>query len=190
MQTRKKYFIGFVVLALAQVFVPMQMITTQRSISKKGTEFKFKIEPVDPHDPFRGKYINLRFDANRYTDMDVNNWSNGQSVYLGIGIDSLGFARIDKVYAEKPTRHSDYLKTKISYISNLKSRTILNFDFPFNRFYMEESKAPEAENLTMRFDRDSSHVFHAVVYILNGKTALGEVYIDDEPLGKYIHRRQ
>ena len=50
-------FILFIIVVCAQLFVPSQMIFQQEDVLKTGTAFKFKTQPVDPSDPFKGKYI-------------------------------------------------------------------------------------------------------------------------------------
>ncbi len=46
---------------------------------------------------------------------------------------------------EKPINSSMYLKAKVGYINNYDSTNVINIDFPFDRYYMEESKAYAAE---------------------------------------------
>ena len=50
-------FIIFIVVAIAQLFIPTQMILNQETILKTGKPYRFKTQPVDPSDPFKGKYI-------------------------------------------------------------------------------------------------------------------------------------
>ena len=54
-------FIIFIVVGLVQLFVPANMILNEETILKSGTVYKFKTRPVDPNDPFKGKYINLNY---------------------------------------------------------------------------------------------------------------------------------
>ena len=45
----------FVLMVVAQIFVPARMIWKQERMLAKGTEFKFLTRTVDPSDPFRGQ---------------------------------------------------------------------------------------------------------------------------------------
>ena len=45
----------FILVALVQLFVPAKMILDREDILDMGKEYKFKTEPIDPNDPFRGK---------------------------------------------------------------------------------------------------------------------------------------
>ena len=57
----KYIFILFVIVALIQLFVPAQVILQQESVLETGNVYRFKTQPVDPNDPFRGKYITLNY---------------------------------------------------------------------------------------------------------------------------------
>ena len=66
MINKKTQIVLFVLVALAQLYVPAKMIWDQEDVLKNGSEYKFKTDPVDPNDPFRGKYITLSFDNNTF----------------------------------------------------------------------------------------------------------------------------
>ena len=77
---RKYIFILFIILAVAQIAVPAQMIFGREAILKAGTAYKFSTEPVDPSDPFKGKYITLNYDVNNIKTLD-SIWLRRQDVY-------------------------------------------------------------------------------------------------------------
>jgi uncharacterized membrane-anchored protein len=66
---------------IAQLYVPLQMMFNQEDIMKTGTEFKFQTAPIDPYDPFRGKYITLFFKEREITVQNNIKWSNGETVF-------------------------------------------------------------------------------------------------------------
>lgn len=61
MKNKNIIIILFLIVAVAQLFVPLQMIYNQEDIINTGKIVKFQCEPIDPNDPFRGKYITLNF---------------------------------------------------------------------------------------------------------------------------------
>ena len=65
MKNKTTYIILFILVVIAQWFVPMQMITEQEDVIATGKTLKFKTAPIDPYDAFRGKYIFLNFENNR-----------------------------------------------------------------------------------------------------------------------------
>ncbi len=173
----------FGVMAAAQWYVPVRMITGSNRILKEGTPMKFRCAPVDPNDPFRGKYIVLQFEIDQYETDSSNRFKTGQQVYIELKEDSLGFARIDSIKNAPPPSGKIYLKANIEYINrygaNNKDKYEINFDLPFRRFYLEESKAPKAEDLYRKEPFDTAGFTYGLVYLLNGEARIKDVIIRD-----------
>ncbi len=186
MQTIKlKYlFTLFVLIALVQLFVPLQMILGQEDILDKGTAYKFKTEPVDPSDPFRGKYITLRYAINSVTTKD-STWLRQDDVYVYVKEDSLGFAEVDQVSKAPLAIDKDYVLAKVNWYN--KNTKNLRFNLPFNRFYMEESKAKPAEDAHRKAQRDTlPNNTYALVYIKEGEAVLKDVIINEVSIADYV----
>src|SRR5690606_16886711 len=103
----------FIVVAVAQLAVPAQMIIGQEYIIKNGTAYKFKTQPVDPADPFKGKYIYLNYEINSFTTTD-SDWDSQQDIYISITNDSLGFVALKNVSKTKP-KQGDFVKAKVDW---------------------------------------------------------------------------
>lgn len=181
MDNKRIYFL-LALLVLLQLFVPAKMIYDHESILSEGEKFKFRTAPIDPTDPFRGKYIVLRFDASRYYTTDRGPWYSNEDVYATLANDKDGYAKISNVSRNKP-ESDPYLKTKIDYFQSGDS-SFLNLDFPFNIFYMEESKARPAEVAYNEASRDTNSVAYASVSVLNGEAVISNVYINGVALVK------
>ena len=178
-------FAIFIVVVLAQLFVPAQMIFDRETILKTGTPYKFRTQPVDPADPFKGKYIYLDFDANHTSSNDTS-WVISAPIYITFITDSLGFARVKKVSKDDP-KVGDYIKTRVSWYD--RDEESVGFSLPFNEFYMNENKAYDAELAYNNVQRDSlSNATYALVYISNGKAVLDNVFINDIPIGDYVEK--
>ena len=167
----------FILIVLAQLYVPVKMILDREAILNKGTAYKFKTEPIDPNDPFRGKYISLRYEEDRIQVQNEADWLSGEMIYVLLTTDSEGYAKIQSVAKEPPTDEQDYLKTKVSYVSSNGSNQ-LTIDYPFNRYYMEESKAYDAELTYRESQLDSNQIAYALVNIKGGEAVLADVLIN------------
>lgn len=178
-------FILFVLLAVIQLFIPAQMILNQESILKTGTAYKFKTQPVDPSDPFKGKYINLNYEIDSFKTND-SLWQRNEPIYVYLVTDSLGFAKIDTVSRGVLTENNnDYIHAKAQWYT--KYSGILNIDFPFNRYYMEETKAYNAEVAVRNRQQDSlSNNTYALVYVKKGEAVLNDVIIDGMSIKDYV----
>lgn len=176
--------IFFIIMVIAQIFVPSKMVLDQEEILDSGKAFKFKLQPIDPNDPFRGKYIILNFEADQfYIQEEPNDWNYGDPVFVEIENDSAGFVQIMGIFKEEPAADIDFVKAKIR--SAYKSRSANNsdlsqirIDYPFDIFYMEENKAPVAETKFREMRRDSNTIAWANVKILNGNALVEDVLID------------
>lgn len=179
----------FILVALAQLLVPVKMILDREEVLNSGKEFKFKTSPIDPSDPFRGKYIVLNFDEDQYEEKQARIWNRGETIYVLFTTDHTGFAKIESVSKKAPSLNEDFLKTQVSYI-HYSDSTKITINFPFNRFYMEESKAYEAEKIHITSSRDTSHETYASVYIKNGDAVLKDVLIDEVSIVEIVRKSQ
>ena len=184
----------FAVMAVGQFFVPLQMIFDREKVLSEGKTFKFKTAPIDPSDPFRGKYVTLNFAENNFEVSDGETWYNGQSVYVLLATDADGFVKIVDVVRELPAESNDCVKAKLNYVATKKdsTKTIqeLNLEYPFERFYMEESKAPLAESMSWEVSRDTTKITYASVNIQNGKAVLKDVFIGDVSIRELVKAKQ
>lgn len=182
----KKFLIPiFIAICLVQWWVPSSMIFKKEKILKRGTAFRFLTEPVDPSDPFKGKYITLNFNADTFRVQQKNNYSNGQEVYVGLIKDDSGYVKISSLQESEPTGTADFLKVKISYI-DYDDQQLIHFEFPFDKYYMDEYKAPRAETLYRESTRQLKNKTYALVKVLNGEAVTEDVLINDTSIHKLI----
>ena len=73
-------WVAFIVVALVQLYVPAQMIWESEGVIAAGTAYKFNTAPVDPKDPFRGKYITLNYSDNSIKIENADDWQNGEPI--------------------------------------------------------------------------------------------------------------
>jgi len=179
---KKIALVAFPIMCLAQWFVPGKMIYDQEAVLHTGTVYKFKTQPIDPTDPFRGSYITLYFEARSVEVNDPKEWAMGEKVFVILKNDSAGYAQIDHLSKTKPEGR-DYIETTVEYVTEYQAPYTVNLALPFERFYLEESKAPEAERVYWEAARnDSAQVAYALVSIQNGNAALKDVMINDRSI--------
>ena len=174
--------IFFLIMVLAQWLVPAKMIYDSEHVITNGVVYKFKTQPVDPSDPFRGNYITLNFEAN--VIKDTTRYEPGEVVYVTFLPDSAGFAAAATISREPPSTGS-YLQTTVRYTSG-SSLALVYFTIPFDRFYMEESKASEAERVYWQAHSDSVQVAYGVVSMGNGVAVLTDVMINDKSVKEVV----
>ena len=171
----------FVLMCLAQWFVPGKMIFDNEFTKNNGAVYKFKTRPIDPTDPFRGKYVTLSFQEDAIVVDSTSTWDFGDVIFVEFTTDEDGFAKPTAAYHEIPPSEN-YLKTRVNYVSKYDKETKVFYDIPFSRLYMEESKASEAERVYWESLSDTTQVTYALVSIGKGNAVLQNVYINDRTL--------
>lgn len=167
----------FALMVCLQLYVPAKMIWDREDVIEMGTIYKFRTAPVDPSDPFRGKFVQLRFsdnDVNMFEEVGANHLKKGEEVYVSFTLDEFGYAKPNAPQREQIQDTDAYLK--LSVYSSKKN--VVRLNYPFDRFYMEESKAYPVEELYRGIARDTSRSTYAVVSIKDGLGVLLDVEVD------------
>jgi len=117
----------FVALALIQLYFPGKMVYDSNKVMWLGTTFKFDTRPVDPADPFRGRYVALNFAATRVkVDSNDHSWKRNDPVFVLLGNDAKGFAEIKGLSRKDPGKGSIYVKAKVSYVWENEAERLVN----------------------------------------------------------------
>ena len=74
----------FVLLALLQLSFPGKLVFDSNKVLWLGTELKFETRPVDPADPFRGRYVALNFAANQFYFYASERFALGDGLHVHI----------------------------------------------------------------------------------------------------------
>lgn len=176
---------AFIIMAIAQLYFPAQIILNNEKIYREGKEFLFKTAPIDPTDPFRGKYIVLSFEETSARVSNAVDWNYGDPVYVSLGTNEKGYATIQSIAKEKPENSESYVKASISYVSG-DSAAHVTIQYPFDRFYMEESKAYDAEIIYNESLRDTAQVTYAIIAVKNGDAVVKDVIINGVPVREAV----
>lgn len=169
-----------------QLFVPAQMIYQQEDTLDTGTAYKFKTRPIDPTDPFRGKYIVLNYELSSFATNDEgwNDYTGEVFVYLKT--DKEGFAAVKTVSKALLDISDDYVIAESKY----NGGKTVNFDLPFDRFYMNENKAYDAELSVREAQIDTTKTCYGLVYVKEGSAVLQNVFIDNTPIQEFVDNYQ
>ncbi|MFL5730000.1 MAG: GDYXXLXY domain-containing protein [Cytophagaceae bacterium] len=189
-----KTILFFVIMGL-YLFVPFYLISTYTDILKNGKVYRFKPRPVDPYDAFRGKYITLYFLQTSITyDTTKMDFKKGDNVYLKLEKDSAGYGIFTQAFKSAP-ENSDYIKTMVRYEWKKSGdpEAEITFDLPFDRYYLPEDMAPQAEQLyfeNLRMRGENTDSVYVDVRIKDGKALIEELYFQGIPVKEFIHKHQ
>jgi uncharacterized membrane-anchored protein len=173
----------FLVVAFAQLAVPASVVWKRGRTLIYGRVWKFKTEPIDPVDVVRGRYISLRLAAEKgREEPEPSGASKPQTqVYVTLKEDAEGFAQVDQI---SPTRITgdNVVQVETGYWSAGWQRV----RFPFDKFWVAEKIAPEAERVYRENTRRGNENAYVTVRVRDGDAALEQLYIDNQPLADYL----
>lgn len=181
----------FGAVCIIQISVIAFGIMNYERILKEGEAFYFKVLPLDPYDPFRGRYVTLRFENVTKAPLAEGETFKEQSKgYALLEHHEVGDS-IKSIYFKKPLK-GDFLEVTVHSIQQGKQTykdekldplNTVYFSLPFNRFYMREEIAPKAEKvLRMR----SGVVVKAKLRVLEGKGVIEDLMVEQTPLSQFV----
>ncbi len=185
MRAKPIWIAAFVLVALGQLYMLTSTIWKMEDTITTGNLYKFRVEPVDPTDLFRGKYVRLNFKDDEFITTNYDRYDPSNEVYLSLKEDEDGYAVVDTAYLPGEDIPVDHLRINVGHIWSVKDKEDLwrvTLTYHFNRFYMEESKAPAAEEAYNNAVRNGTSDSYALVAIKNGEAVLLNVYLRGLPL--------
>jgi uncharacterized membrane-anchored protein len=171
----------FLICCAAQLAVPASMILRHERTLGSERVYLFRCAPVNPVDAFRGRYVALSFEQSRFEGRVAEALVPGSTAYATLDADDEGFASIVAVDETAP-QDTDYLEVRI----RRRSEREAWLELPFDRYYMDESLAPEAERAYR--DRSGSREAWVTVHVRDGHAALEELYLDGLPIREFLEQ--
>jgi uncharacterized membrane-anchored protein len=173
----------WVTVCLIQLTVPAALVIGHERTLAEGTSYKFRTRPVDPYDAFRGRYVALAFEQDTAHVPQGVEVKRGRRVYVSVEGESQGFARLGDVHLEPPD--GAFLRARVV-APGPPGRVRLAL--PFDRYYLEEGAAPEADRLYRLHTRRQARDAWVVVRIRDGHAAVEELYVGGEPIEEVVGR--
>ena len=168
----------FIIAAILQWLIPANMIYKSNKVANQGKIFQFKVQPVDPTNPFAGRYMALRFTEDHIPTRKDLKIEPGMNLYAEIDVKDDLYAGIRDVSLLPFTHTRDYVKITVKYLDS----DHIYIEYPFERWYMKESKAIDAEKRLNTLLQDSTSTVYAEVNILNGSAVLQDVIVNNQSI--------
>ncbi|WP_370309609.1 GDYXXLXY domain-containing protein [Sinimarinibacterium flocculans] len=173
---------------ILQWAVPGHLIRRGQQTLEQGTAYRFRTAPVDPVDPFRGRYVALDFEAARVPlPRGQGGYRRGQRVYAPIRVDDGGDAVLGAPLRQPP-ESGDWLEATVLWVNADELRLRL----PFDRYYLDEHHAPEVERRYRDTNRmpadgeDPRRPAWAQVRVRNGYALIEMLYVDGRPVSELM----
>jgi uncharacterized membrane-anchored protein len=170
----------FAVLCVLQLGAAASGIALHERTLAEGADVLLAVAPVDPADPFRGRYVSLAFDLEQANhDLKGPAPAYDKPAYVVLKVDAGRVATVDYVTAARPA-NGLYLKARSGW---QESDTTLHVSLPFKRYYMNEALAPAAEEAYRQaIMRDDGKKNYARVRLRGGHAVIEAVLLDGVPI--------
>ena len=154
----------FCAASLAAFAVVSYNVVCCEAARRCGTEYRFPVNAYDPHDLFRGRYLQFRLSVRPRTGSASS--GGEERMYAILGNDGSG-SYVERIETEKPCE-GDFLIVRRRW--NRDSESV------FERFYLNEDAAPRAEKLL------SGGRVEAVLKVRGGFAYLADLQLDGRSL--------
>lgn len=155
----------------AQMAVPVWMIATNETTLARGTEYRLRVEPLDPYDPFRGRYVTVSpVDTlvSAYPDFP----NDAATCYITFsreeGYDVPAWAYTHIPYGE------EYLEVSVEEVFQEEGEILVRIVYPFDRVFLNEEVAPRVESLF----RDYEGIVTLSVFVKDGMATVRTILFD------------
>lgn len=173
----------FVALAGVQLAVSAGAILRSEIALRTGETFRFKLQPVDPVDAFRGRYVALRFVEDRAPVAEGLPQLNGRKVYVPLLLDDEGFATFGDASLDAPAEGA-YLRLRsgVDFTDENGDRRV-SLALPFRRYYMTEELAREVDRSLWRRGPRPAWV---TVRVRAGVGVIDDLWVDGVPVRDWL----
>lgn len=169
----------FAVLCLLQLGAAASGIALHERTLAEGAGVLLEVAPVDPADPFRGRYVSLAFELERASHpLRGRAPRYDETAYVVLKVDAQHKATVDYVTATEPEAGL-YLKADSSW---QESDAKIHVSLPFKRYYMNEQLAPAAEAAYLEAIQKAERKSFARVRLLGGRAVIEAVLLDGVPI--------
>jgi uncharacterized membrane-anchored protein len=173
----------FALISLAQWAVPLSQIFRYEQTLSKGTLIRLKCSAPDPYDPLRGRYLAVRPDQDDVAIAKSAKLHRGQHAYATLKTGTDGLTVLDELQAEPPAS-GDFVRVTVRWESEGKA----HIEWPFDRFYLNEALAPEADKWFAESIRGSKGVI-AEVRVHHGTAVLENLTFDGKSFREILKQR-
>ncbi len=184
----KPAWIIFALAALAQWFVPLFGVWQHEQVIARGVTVKIRCFAPDPYDPLRGRYLAV---SPRETSAAAPpGLSSGEPVPVWATLTSAedGLATIESLSLE-PVAGPTVIRLTARRNTWDDDQGTAFVRWPFDRLYLNERIAPEADRVMAERLRDESTVVVAEVRLLDGRAVLTDVLIDGKPIREIVKQK-
>ena len=179
----------FAVAAVAQWLLPLSGIWQHERVIARGTVVRIECGAPDPYDPLRGRYLAVRPVESRVPKPEGMAERDAVPVWATLVTGEDGLSRIESLSLEPVSGPTVIrLVAKWQHWAGAPRRETVFVEWPFDRFYLNERLAPDADKLVAERFRDGKRTV-AEVRLLDGQAVLTDILLDGVSVRELVKQR-
>jgi hypothetical protein len=173
----------FALAVAAQWLVPLLGVWRQERVIARGATVRIECAAPDPYDPLRGRYLAVRPCEQTAVAPDAFPAGRGAvEVWATLAAGADGLARIGSLSVE-PVSGPTVIRLVARRIGETDGRPTVGLDWPFDRFYLNERLAPDADKLV------AGKTTVAELRLLDGRAVLADLLLDGASVRELVKRQ-
>lgn len=177
----------FAVAALAQWLLPLSGVWQHERVIARGTAVRIRCAAPDPYDPLRGRYLAVRPEETAAPKPDGMPEEGAVPVWATLEEGDDGVSRIKSLSLE-PVSGPTVIRLVATWDRWNEEGQSVSIDWPFDRFYVNERLAPDADQLVAERFREGEQPV-AELRLLGGRAVLTDVLVDGVSIREVVKRR-
>jgi hypothetical protein len=167
----------FAVAAVAQWLLPLAGIWQHERVISRGAIVRIECAAPDPYDPLRGRYLAVRPAESSVSKPEWFPQGGGLvPVWATLEAGDDGLSRI-KSLSPEPVSGPTVIPLTARHWGTTNGTDMIGLEWPFDRLYLNERLASEADKLVAERFRDGKRTV-AEVRLLDGRAVLTDILID------------
>lgn len=177
----------FTLAAVAQWLVPLAGVWQHERVITRGAPVRIRCTAPDPFDPFRGRYLAVRPEQESVASPAGMPERGSMPVWAELVPGADGLARIESL-SLAPLRGPHVIRLMASRRLLRRDADEARLEWPFDRFYVNERLAPDADALVAERFRSGVRPV-AEIRLLDGRAVLVDVLLDGTSISEVVRRR-
>ena len=178
----------FAVAAVAQWLLPLSGIWQHERVISRGTLVRIECGAPDPYDPLRGRYLAVRPAESSVSK--PNGFPDGAGlvpVWATLEAGDDGLARIKSI-SLAPLSGPTVIPLTARSWGTINGTDQIGLEWPFDRFYLNERLAPDADKLVAERRRDGKKTV-AEIRLLDGQVVLTDILLDGVSIREIVKQK-
>jgi hypothetical protein len=180
---------AFIIVALAQLYIPARLIIDLGKSDIIGTEYKLLVNRPLPRvqstsQERRIPFRTGRFDVNKISFPEESEFELGESLIVHFATGDDGFAIVNSVSKNVSEDDRDYVRAEVNYLfpDSVNEMLVL---YSFERYFTVETLNAEVIEAYREALQDTTKTVYALINIAEGSFYYKGVFVDETRLSEY-----